>query len=141
MRLISGVLHHSTMTGQQLSLLLMVPMCYAYLHEGHQQSLSPCNHEEADSRIMKCMSVMHVMQGFHKILVRTVDNDVGSTGSGSRTAACLRDSADRTTGLPLVSRGGCTDCKCVDAHLKCTAYANAKLTVTTVSEALGVAFL
>ena len=38
-------------------------------------NIAPCNHEEADSRVM-----VHVgdaaMQGFRKILVRTVDTDV-----------------------------------------------------------------
>ena len=38
-------------------------------------NITPCNHEEADSRIMVHVSDA-VMQGFHKILVRTVDTDV-----------------------------------------------------------------
>ena len=38
-------------------------------------NIAPCNHEEADSRIMVHVSDA-VMQGFHKILVRTVDTDV-----------------------------------------------------------------
>ena len=37
--------------------------------------IAPCNHEEADSRIMVHVGDA-VMQGFHKILVRTVDTDV-----------------------------------------------------------------
>ena len=38
-------------------------------------NIAPCNHEEADSRIMVHVSDA-VMQGFHKILIRTVDTDV-----------------------------------------------------------------
>ncbi|KAG0715349.1 hypothetical protein GWK47_012116 [Chionoecetes opilio] len=38
-------------------------------------SIAPCNHEEADSRIMVHVADA-VRQGFHKILVRTVDTDV-----------------------------------------------------------------
>lgn len=38
-------------------------------------NIAPCNHEEADSRIMVHVSDA-VMQGFQKILVRTVDTDV-----------------------------------------------------------------
>ena len=38
-------------------------------------NMAPCNHEEADSRIMVHVADA-VMQGFNKILVRTVDTDV-----------------------------------------------------------------
>ena len=38
-------------------------------------SIAPCNHEEADTRMMVHVNDA-VMQGFNKILIRTVDTDV-----------------------------------------------------------------